>query len=263
MNQIQKVVLYVGIAITILMMLFPPWSPTYELHSAYDPNEVSTVTEPTQYRFIVLPRHTPGRLPMTYAHLNIARLCIQILAFGAVTAGLILILKGKKMPRINLVKLKKLVVFITILLVVLAISAAVILKLNSMKKLIPLSPGAQLEVKIAQKESANGLTPITLELNNAGTIYLHEEAALDTSDVTAVYLTKDQMDRLAIGAIVNKEGRNYLWEITSANVGKYAVIFVNGQAVNAPMIGSPIEKEFMITGTKEMIDEIFQELTQQ
>ena len=41
MNQMQKVVLYVGIAITVLMVLFPPWTSTYKLHSAYDPNKVS------------------------------------------------------------------------------------------------------------------------------------------------------------------------------------------------------------------------------
>lgn len=266
MNQMQKVVLYMGIAITVLMVLFPPWTPTYKVHSNYDPNmpnKVSIYQEPTLYRFIVLPHHIPGRLTIKYAHLDIVRLCIQILAVGVVTAGLILILKGKKMPRINLVKLKKLAVFITIVLVVLTIGITIILKIISMKKLIPLSPSAQLEVKIAQKEPADGLTPINLELNYAGTIYLHEEESLKTSDITAVYLTKDQMDRLAIGVIVNKEGRNHLREMTSANVGKYAVIFVNGKAVSAPMIGAPIDdNKFMITGSKETIDEIFQELTQ-
>ena len=263
MNQMQKVVLYMGIAITVLMVLFPPWTPAYKVQSSYDPNQVSTIEEPTHYRFIVLPHHIPGRLPIKYAHLDIVRLCIQILAVGVVTAGLILILNGKKMPRINLVKLKKLAVFITIVLAVLTIGITIILKIISMKKLIPLSPSAQLEVKIAQKEPADGLTPINLELNYAGTIYLHEEESLKTSDITAVYLTKDQMGRLAIGVIVNKEGRNHLREMTSANVGKYAVIFVNGKAVSAPMIGSPINaNKFMIPGSKETIDETFQELTQ-
>ena len=121
MNQMQKVVLCVGIAITVLMVLFPPWAPTYKVHSAYDPNEVSTYEEPTHYRFIVLPRHIPGRLPMTYSHLNISRLCIQILVVGVLTAGLMLILKGRKMPKIHPAKLKKPIIFITIAVAVLAI----------------------------------------------------------------------------------------------------------------------------------------------
>jgi len=58
----QKLVLYVGIAITILMVLFPPWTPAYKVQSSYDPNQVSTFEEPTHYRFIVLPRDIPGRL---------------------------------------------------------------------------------------------------------------------------------------------------------------------------------------------------------
>ena len=41
MNQVPKIVLCLGIVITILMMPFPPWTPSYEVHSAYDPNKVS------------------------------------------------------------------------------------------------------------------------------------------------------------------------------------------------------------------------------
>ena len=263
MNQVQKVVLYIGIAITVPMVLFPPWTPAYKVQSTYDPNQVSTFEEPTHYRFIVLPRHIPGRLPMTYSHLNISRLCIQILVVGVLTAGLMLILKGRKMPKIDPAKLKKPIIFITIAVAVLAISTPVILKLASTKKLIPLSPNAQLEVKIAETEPADGLTPITLELNNAGTVYLNEEAALDTSDIEAVYLTKDNVDRQAIGVVLTKAGSKRMLEMTSANIEKYAVIFVNGQAVSAPMINGPTDKEFAIPGTEEAVGALFQELTGQ
>jgi hypothetical protein len=260
----QKVVLYVGTAITVLMVLFPPWTPAYKVHSSYDPNQVSTIEEPTHYRFIVLPRDIPGRLPITYSHLNISRLCIQILVVGVVAAGLMLILKGRKMPKIDPANLKKPIIFITISLAVLAIGVTVVFKIFSTKRPIPLSPDAQLEVKIAETEPADGLTPITLELNNAGTVYLNEEAALDTSDITAVYLTKDNVDRQAIGVVLTKTGRKRMLKMTSANIEKYAVIFVNGQPVSAPMINAPIDnKEFMITGTEESIDGLFQELTQQ
>ena len=78
----QKVVLYMGIAITVLMVLFPPWTPAYKVHSSYDPNQVSTVEEPTQYRFMILPRHIPGRLPITVFPLRWVRLSTPMTRMG-------------------------------------------------------------------------------------------------------------------------------------------------------------------------------------
>ena len=89
------------------------------------------------------------------------------------------------------------------------------------------------------------------------TIHLHEEAWLNTSDIAAVYQTKDQMDRKAIGIVLTKAGRKHMFQMTSANIDKYAIIFVNGKAVSAPMMASPVDREFIIFLTEESIDGLF------
>ncbi len=263
MNRMQKVVLYVGIAAALLMTLFPPWTLVYKIANHDNPDQYGLLEKPGQYRFIAFPcKGGPRRFPAADAHLDLYRLGVQLVAVGIVTAGLMLMLKGRKAPMIDRAKIKRLVVLITVPLIILAIGVAVVWMVVAMKKTIPLSPSARLEVKIAEKEPADGLTPLTLELNNAGTVYLHGKAALDTSDIAGVYETKDQMDRLAIGVVLTKAGRKRMWSMTSSNIDNYAVIFVNGEAASAPMIYAPVDNKFIITGSEEKIDGLFRALTQ-
>ena len=263
MNRMQKVVLYAGIAAAVLMTLFPPWTLVYKVGDHDNPGKYSLLEKPAQYRFIAFPcKGGPGRFAASDAHLDICRLGVQLIAVGIVTAGLMLILKGRKTPLIDRAKVKRLAVLVTVPLIILAIGTTVVWMAISMEKPIPLSPSARLEVKIAEKESVDGLTPLTLELNNVGTVYLHDEAALETSDIAAVYETKDQMDRLAIGVVLTKAGRKRMWSMTSSNIDKYAVIFVNGEAVSAPMITAAVDNKFIITGSEEKMDGLFQALTQ-
>lgn len=134
---------------------------------------------------------------------------------------------------------------------------------ESSKQLMPLSPNARLEVKIAEKESAEGLTPITLEQMRGETLYVHEEADLTTSDFAGVYMSKDNMGRPAIMVVLTKAGGERMWQMSRANINRHVVILINGQAVSAPVINSAIRKKFVISiSREEEADRLFQKLTQ-
>jgi preprotein translocase subunit SecD len=158
--------------------------------------------------------------------------------------------------------MKKLIIFIALSLILLVVGIVAV-SVMFIKQPIPLSPSARLEVKIAEKEPADGLTPVTLEDMGVGTLYVHDKAELSTSDVAGVYMSEDQMGRPAIRVVLTKAGRERMWSMTSSNIGKEAVIFVNGQAVWAPRIQVPVSKKFVITGPNDgSIDEWFTALTQ-
>ncbi len=122
---------------------------------------------------------------------------------------------------------------------------------------------AQLEVKLAENEPADGLVSITLEEASGKTLYVHDKSFISTVDIAGVYESKDQFDRPAITVVLTKEGRERMLSMTSTNIGKHVVIFVNGETVSAPIINKPISKEFVIVGSIDKIDRLFQTLTQQ
>ena len=165
-------------------------------------------------------------------------------------------------PKQNSAVLKKLVLLITVLTIVLVVGTTVVWMIVSMKKPTPLSPNAQIELKLAEKEPADGLMPMTLENMGVGSLYVHDKAELSTSDVAGVYMSKDGMDRPAITVVLTKAGGERMWSMTSANIDKHVVIFVNGQAVTAPRVNAPISKKFVVTGRGEEIDKLFRALTQ-
>jgi preprotein translocase subunit SecD len=160
------------------------------------------------------------------------------------------------------VDMKKLIIFIALSLIVL-VAGIVALRVIFTPKPIPLSPTSRLEVKIAEKEQLEGLTPVNLEYLRGETLYVRDKAELSTSDVAGVYMSEDQMDRSAIMVVLTKAGRERMWSMSSANIDRHVVIFVNGQAVCAPMIDSPIRTKFMICPSGEKgADELFRALTQ-
>ena len=158
--------------------------------------------------------------------------------------------------------MKKLIIFIALSLILLVVGIVAV-SVMFIKKPIPLSPSAQIELRLAEKEPADGLTPVTLEDMGVGTLYVHDKAELSTSDVAGVYMSEDQMARPAIRVVLTKAGRERMLSMTSSNIDRHVVIFVNGQAVGAPRIYAPVSKKFVITGPNDgSIDEWFTALTQ-
>ena len=159
------------------------------------------------------------------------------------------------------VDMKKLIVIIIPLLILIVVGI-VALWIKFTPKLIPLSPNARLEVKIADKEPADELTPVKLEYMRGETLYVHGKANLNTSDVAGVYMSKDNMGRPAIMVVLTKAGGERMWQMSRANINRHVVIFINGQAVSAPVINSAIRKKFVICVSGEQkADELFRALT--
>lgn len=77
MNQKQKVVLWVAVALFVLMGLFPPWTPRVIHVNAKNPEGY--------YDFILLPSRN--------GHINTERLFIQWFTLGGASAAVIFALK--------------------------------------------------------------------------------------------------------------------------------------------------------------------------
>jgi hypothetical protein len=84
MNRKQKICLWIGITIIVLLVLFPPW------HSYVPPN---ATPEPLGYAFIFVPPKDYGGF---HPVLNIPRLIVQCVLVSIISGGLIVIFKEKK-----------------------------------------------------------------------------------------------------------------------------------------------------------------------
>lgn len=157
--------------------------------------------------------------------------------------------------------MSKSIVILILSVILLAVAIASLTVIFS-KKPIPLAPGARLEVKLAHKDPADDLTPITLADNHVGTLYVPEKAELNSSDVAGVYMSRDQLGHPAIAVILTKEGNRRMLSMSSSNIERHVVIFVDGEPISAPRIGSPVSGKFLICGANDKTDAAFRALTQ-
>ena len=158
--------------------------------------------------------------------------------------------------------MKRIVVVTTLALALIATGFVALWRIIAPKP-IPLSPTASQEVKLATKEPAEGLIPVTFEDRRGETLYVREEADLTTSDFAGAYMSEDSMGRPAIMVTLTKAGGEQMWQMCRANINRHVVILVNGQAVSAPVIASAIRKKFPICVSGEQeAGRLFQVLTQ-
>ena len=105
MNDKQKKCLWVGIALIVVMGLFPPWVLEREekKYLGYDRGDKWEYTiEPGPYSWIGDPPRTknfPGLLRIRPKFVDLYRLGIQYFVVAVVTAGLIITLRDKKYPK--------------------------------------------------------------------------------------------------------------------------------------------------------------------
>ena len=78
MNKIQLIILWVGIAIVVLMGIFPPWAVTYQGGGPYE-----------GYAFIL-------SRPREICHIETTLLLVQWIMVAVVTGGLIITFKDRK-----------------------------------------------------------------------------------------------------------------------------------------------------------------------
>ena len=87
MNKKQKICLWIGIAIIVLMSLFPPWFYTHA--------RITEVQTNAGYHFLLIP-------PLPYdkvgsgIRLDTSRLFVQWVVIAIITSGLIVTFKDKK-----------------------------------------------------------------------------------------------------------------------------------------------------------------------
>jgi hypothetical protein len=108
MNNKQKKCLWVGIALIVIMGLFPPWVCEREERKSRgygEGYEWKSTTEPGSYSWIGNPPRThfektfDGRATIRAKFVDLYRLGIQCFVVAVVTAGLIITLRDKKDPK--------------------------------------------------------------------------------------------------------------------------------------------------------------------
>jgi hypothetical protein len=90
----QTIVLWIGLAVILLMGIFPPWVRTFSVKASYSEKNAG-------YKFILTP---PQPVPEEsgFGHdffgikLDVCRLCVQWVVVSVVTGGLILTFRDKK-----------------------------------------------------------------------------------------------------------------------------------------------------------------------
>ena len=87
MNRKQKTFLWIGIAVIVLMGIFPPWISKVEILN-------STNQRNAGYGCILNPPTTNS--PTWYVRIDTSRLSVQWVVIAVITSGLILTFKGKK-----------------------------------------------------------------------------------------------------------------------------------------------------------------------
>lgn len=90
MNNIQKIILWIGIITIVLMGLFPPWHYKIEYQIIQGQSDYG-------YKFILTPVQLPNPdYKDIKAIINIRRLFIQCFIVGLITTGLIVTLQDPK-----------------------------------------------------------------------------------------------------------------------------------------------------------------------
>ena len=87
MNKKQKICLWVGIAVFVLMGLYPPWiiiHPTKGYHAL------------PKYRFLLLPPYSNNKAGLSLHQIDVTKLVIQWFMVAAITAGLVVTFADKK-----------------------------------------------------------------------------------------------------------------------------------------------------------------------
>ena len=87
MNGKQKICLWIGIAVIVLMSLFPPW--------LYTQARITEVQTNAGYHFLLTPPQPQGEVGYGI-HLDMSRLFVQWIVIIAIAAGLIVSFQEKE-----------------------------------------------------------------------------------------------------------------------------------------------------------------------
>lgn len=107
---------------------------------------------------------------------------------------------------------------------------------------------ASFEIRLAEKEPAEGLKPASVE-GTKTKIYLHKEIALTSKDVAAAQPAKDANNKPTIEITMTDQGAAKLAKLSAAHLGKPLAMMVDGKVLFAPIVRSKIaDGKVMVTG---------------
>lgn len=109
------------------------------------------------------------------------------------------------------------------------------------------APKVKFEVRLAQKESAEGLEEMVVPMTKEK-IYVHKEAVLTNADIAAARAHKDEADRAAVTVVFAEGSRKKVGEFSEKNIGKIFAVFIDGKLVTAPVIRAKFSEKGQISG---------------
>lgn len=103
MNRKQKIVLWIGIGIFVLMALFPPWTlqltSTSILTLSYEEKRWLAGQKSSTYKFLLTPPQlgvADQKIGVPFFQIDVPKLGVQVAVVAVITGGLFVTLKEKK-----------------------------------------------------------------------------------------------------------------------------------------------------------------------
>jgi len=103
------------------------------------------------------------------------------------------------------------------------------------------------EFRLAEKSPAEDLIETAIP-GVPDHVFLHQEAALTNKDIASTRVVVGSDGRAAIDFTVAEASQQKMGDLTSANVGKYLVVVIDGQVVAGATIQSRIRQSGRING---------------
>jgi len=104
-----------------------------------------------------------------------------------------------------------------------------------------------LEIRLAEKELANGLTEMAAP-RTKDKIYVHTKAAVGNADIAQARVVKNALGQPAVEVVFAKGSREKVSDFSGRNIGKVAAIFIDGKLVDAPVIRAKFSDKTEIWG---------------
>ena len=108
-------------------------------------------------------------------------------------------------------------------------------------------PATTLEVRLAEMESAVGLTEATVS-GSGQKIYLHSEAVVTNADVIRARVVPGNGGRFNVDVVFSNDGSAKMTRATQSHLQRPLAILVNGRVIAAPIVRDQISGSAVISG---------------
>lgn len=124
----------------------------------------------------------------------------------------------------------------------------------------PLSHDVRLELRLAEKEPAEGLSKATV-VSTGQVIYLHPQNVISKEDIASAFISPE--DRCVVILKISPQRPRLLYEVTRSNIGRRLAVVVNEGIVAAPLIQTELPGDTLAfrAETEDAAEELFKRLT--